>query len=278
MKNPWRWSGFLLFFLIALFISSCVSTTQQKETRPAVYYITPVVTYLKECPGYDCKVVGELYRADRVEQLEVKDNWWRVRLAGGTLTGWLQPELLSPTPVTPENFYVAANSLELRECPSPDCPFRKILLKGDKVQKIDQNDQGWLRVLVEKDASIGWIPVGQVTDRAEKPAAKPDQPVEKAYLFAATASVNLYSLPLFSSKIVKSLPLNEKVEILVLHGKDWFKVRHLNSGAEGWAAAKDLKSAPVDAEPPKPKKKFRKKPAPKKPSQPDEAPLEPEAM
>jgi uncharacterized protein YgiM (DUF1202 family) len=273
MKNLWRWSGIILLLLIALFIGSCV--TKPEEAKPSVYYVTPVITYLKDCPGYDCKVVGELYRADRVEQVEVKDNWWRVRLAGGTLAGWLQPELLSPTPVAAAYFYVTADSLELRECPSPDCPFRKILLKGDRVQKIDENDQGWLRVMVEKDATIGWILAAQVSDQASKPEAKPAP--EKEYYYTAGATVNLYSLPLFSSKVVKSLPLNEKVEKLVQHGQDWFKVRHPGSGAEGWAATKDLKTSPVTTEP-KPKKKFRKKPAPKKPPQPEEAPLEPEAM
>jgi uncharacterized protein YgiM (DUF1202 family) len=264
----------LSLLLIAFFISSCVP--KPVEIKPSVYYVTPVITYLKDCPGYDCQVVGELYHADRVEQVEVKDNWWRVRLAGGTLTGWLQPELLSPTPVAAAYFFVAADSLELRECPSQDCPFRKILLKGDRVQKIDENDQGWLRVLVEKDASIGWVLNTQVSDQAVKPEVKPAP--EKEFYFAAAATINLYSLPLFSSKVVKSLPLNEKVEVLVHHGKDWFKVRHLNSGAEGWAAAKDLKSAPVEMEPPKPKKKFRKKPAPPKSPQPQEVPPEPEAM
>jgi uncharacterized protein YgiM (DUF1202 family) len=243
------------------------------ETKPSVYYVTPVITYLKECPGYDCKVVGELYRADRVEQLEAKDNWWRVRLDKGTLTGWLQPELLSPTPVEAAYYYVAADSLELRDCPGPDCPLAKILLKGDRVQKIAENDQGWFRVLVEKDASIGWIPAAQVSDQAVQPEAT--SAPEKEYYYAAAATTNLYSLPLFSSKIVKVLPLNEKMEKLAQHGKDWFKVRHPGSGAEGWAAAKDLKTSPVTAEPPKPKKKFRKKPAPK--PQP-EAPPDPEAM
>lgn len=274
MQRPWRWSGIILLCFIALMGSSCVP--KQVETKPSVYYVTPVITYLKECPGYDCKVVGELYRADRVEQLEVKENWWRVRLDKGTLTGWLQAELLNPTPIEAAYYYVAADSLELRECPSPDCPFRKILLKGDRVQKIDANDQGWLRVLVEKDAGIGWVPAAQVSDQAVKPESKPAP--EKEYYFAAGATVNLYSLPLFSSKVVKSLPLNEKVEVLVHHGKDWFKVRHLASGAEGWAAAKDLKTSPVAAEPPKPRKKFRRKPAPKQPPPPEAAPPEPEAM
>lgn len=272
MKSRWRWSSIIFLFLIALFISSCAP--KPIETKPSVYYVTPVITYLKECPGYDCKVVGELHRADQVEQLEAKDNWWRVQAKRGGLTGWLQPELLSPNPVTPEIFYVAANSLELRECPSPDCPFRKILFKGDRLQKIAENDQGWLRVLVEKDASIGWIPAALLTDKAEKPAAKPVE--EKSYLYAAGANVNLYSLPLFSSKILKTVPLNEKLEKLVQHGKDWFKVRHQDSGAEGWVAARDLKTSPVAKAPPKKKKRFRKKAAP--PKSPEEAPLEPEAM
>jgi len=274
MQRPWSRSGIIPLFFIALILGSCAPPPV--ATKPSVYYVTPVITYLKDCPGYDCKVVGELYRADRVEQLEVKDQWWRVRLDKGTLSGWLQAELLSTTPVEAAYFYVAADSLELRECPSPDCPFRKILLKGDRVQKIAENDQGWLRVLVEKDAGIGWILAAQVSDQAPKPEPKPA--AEKEYYYIAAATVNLYSLPLFSSKVVKSLPLNEKVEKLVQHGQDWFKVRHPASGAEGWAAAKDLKTSPVTAEPPKPKKKFRRKPAAKPLPQVEEAPLEPEAM
>jgi len=274
MKNSWRWSSIMLLLCIAFCVGSC--TPKPIEPKPSsVYYITPVVTYLKECPGYDCPAVGELYRADQVEQPEVKDNWWRVQAKPSGLTGWLQPELLSPTPVTVEYYYVAADSLELRECPGPDCPFGKILFKGDRVQKIAENDQGWLRVLVEKDASIGWIPVSQITDQGAKPAAAP---VEKSFLYAAGAQVNLHALPLFSSKIVKTVRLNEQLEKLAQHGQDWFKVRHPGSGAEGWVAARDLKTSPVTAEPPKPKpkKRFRKKAAPPKPQ--EEAPLEPEAM
>ncbi|MHB8067225.1 MAG: SH3 domain-containing protein [Desulfobaccales bacterium] len=277
MESRWRWSGILLFLCLPFFFGSCAP--QQIETKPApAYYSTPVITYLKECPGHDCKAVGELYRGDQVEQLEVKEDWWRVRVTRSHLQGWLPRGLLSSEPVPMENYYVAVDSLELRECPSPDCPFRKILLKGDRLEKIAENEQGWLRVLVEKDATIGWVPLAQLSDRPTQPPLKPE-PEEKAFLYTAAANVNLYSLPLFSSKIVKTLPLNEKVEKLVQHGKDWFKVRHLLSGAEGWAAARDLKESRVTAEPPKPKRKFRKKPAPKKPSQPEEAPLpEPEPM
>ena len=269
MQRRWLWSGIILLGFISLFCSSCVP--QQVQTKPAVYYVTPVITYLKECPAYDCKVVGEVYRADRLERLEVKGDWWRMRLAKGTLTGWLQRELLSPTPVAVSYYYVAAASLELRECPRPDCPFQKILMKGDRVQKIEDNGQGWFRVMAEKDASIGWVPVDQLSEKAQKAEVKP--PPEKAYYYAAAATVNLHSLPLFSSTIVKSVPLNAKVEKLAQHGKDWFKVRHPASGAEGWVAAKDLKDSPVAAKKPrlkrKPKRKAKPKPAP---------PPEPEAM
>lgn len=271
MKKSWRWSSIILLLLIAFLLSSCNPIPE--KTRPPFYYVTPVITYLKECPSYDCQAVGEVYRADQVEQLEIKDGWWRVQAKRSGLTGWVQPELLSPDQVAIEIFYVGANSLELRECPSPDCPFRKILFKGDRVQKIDENDQGWLRVLVEKDASIGWIPAALLTDKAERPAPKPVME-EKSYLYAAGANVELHSLPLFSSKIVKTVLLNEKLEKLAQHGKDWYKVRHPDSGAEGWVAARYLKDSPV-AKPIKKKRRFRRKAAPK-PSK--EAPLEPEAM
>ncbi len=276
MESRWHWSRIFMLLGLALFISSC--TPKPLETKAAAYYATPVITYLKDCPANDCQVVGALYRGEQMEKLEVKDGWWRVQTKRTNLKGWLRPELLSPEPVPLDNYYVAVDSLELRECPSPDCPFRKILLKGDRLEKIAENDQGWLRVLVEKDASIGWVPLAQLSDRLEQPPLQTEAE-EKIYLYAAAAATNLHSLPLFSSKTVKTVPLNEKLEVLVQHGKDWYKVRHLLSGAEGWAAAKDLKSAPVEAPPLKPKRKFRKKPAaPKSPPPPAEAPLEPEAM
>jgi uncharacterized protein YgiM (DUF1202 family) len=170
---------------------------------------------------------------------------------------------------------VAVDSLELRECPSPDCPFRKILLKGDRVEKIAENDQGWLRVLVDKDASIGWVPLSQLSEHPAQPPIKTEAE-EKTYLYAAAATTELHSLPLFSSKVVKTVPLNEKLEVLVQHGKDWYKVRHVASGAEGWAAARELKNSPVATKSLKPKRRFHRKPVPK--TKPEEAPLEPEAM
>jgi uncharacterized protein YgiM (DUF1202 family) len=273
MESRWRWSSIFLCFCIALFLNSCAP--KPLETKPAAYYTTPIITYLKDCPSNDCKAVGEVYKGDQVDKLEVKDGWWLVQTKRNNLKGWLRPELLSPEPVPLDNYYVAVDSVELRECPSPDCPFRKILLKGDRVEKIAENDQGWLRVLVEKDASIGWILLSQLSERPEQPAIKLESG-EKTYLYAAAAATNLHSLPLFSSRTVKTLPLNEKVEVLVQHGKDWFKVRHSPSGAEGWAAARDLKESPIAPKPPKKKRRYRQKPAPPKPQ--PEAPLEPEAM
>ncbi len=277
MVSPGRWVSILLCLCLSVSLGSCAP--QQKETKaPPAFYSTPVITYLKECPGFHCKAVGELYRGDQVEQLEVKDDWWRVQATRSHVQGWLPRELLSPEPVPLENYYVAVDSLELRECPSPDCPFRKILLKGERLEKIAENDQGWLRVLVEKDASIGWVPLAQLSEHPAQPPLKPEAE-ERSYLYTAAAATNLYSLPLFSSRLLKTLPLNEKVEVLVHHGKDWIKVRHLESGAEGWAAAKYLKESPVTAAPPKPRRKYRKKPAAPKPALPSEAaPLEPEAM
>jgi uncharacterized protein YgiM (DUF1202 family) len=273
MESRRQWSRIVLFLCLAFFLSSCAP--KQIETKPPAYYVTPVITYLKDCPASDCKAVGTLYRGDEVEKLEVKGRWWRVQTKRNNLKGWLQPELLSSEPVPLDNYYVAVDSLELRECPSPDCPFQKILLKGDRVEKIAENDQGWLRVLAEKDASIGWVPLAQLSEHPAQPPIKTETE-EKTYLYAAAATTNLHSLPLFSSKVVKTVPLNEKLEVLVQHGKDWFKVRHQASGAEGWAAARELKNSPVATKTLKPKRRFHRKPVPK--TKPEEPPLEPEAM
>ena len=75
--------------------------------------------------------------------------------------------------------------------------------------------------------------------------------------------------------LVKVLKLNDKVEKISQSGSDWFKIRYLDTGAEGWALAHCLKGSPVtdknqivtpEKRSPKKVKKFQSKP------------LEPEGM
>jgi uncharacterized protein YgiM (DUF1202 family) len=258
-----RFSVPLLLILAAILMASCAVSP---VTPQGTYYVTPVVSYLRQCPQYDCEVAATLYQADALEFLDRKDNdWWQMHSDRTGQTGWIQSNLLSRTPVSVQTFYVVPEKLPLRECPTPDCPVSEILQQGDRVQKIVDHGHGWWRILVEKDKTIGWIPVDQVTENPV--SAKVSVPPPASLLFVAPATLSLHVLPLASSPTVKVLNRNEKVEKLSESGAKWLKVRHPDSGAEGWTLARFLKEALVSAEPPiiRKKKRVKKEPAKKKP-------------
>lgn len=126
-------------------------------------------------------------------------------------------------------------------------------------------------------------PAAQVAQASPGPVNPAAAVSRKSYLFVAASSLNLYSLPLASSPLVKVLHGNDKVEKLSESGSGWFKVRHLLSGAEGWTLGRYFKEAPIPPQSlivPKPKK-MKKKPIMKRPKEeaPSEpGPLRPEAM
>jgi uncharacterized protein YgiM (DUF1202 family) len=186
----------------------------QVPTGSGLYFMAPAVSYLRECPGHDCKVIDDLSQGDAVTLLNSRGNWWRVRS--------------------------------------------------------------------ERTGHIGWVPAAQVAQafpKLAKPAAVLSQ---KSYLFVGASNLNLYSLPLASSPVVKVLHGNNKMEKLSEAGSGWVKVRDSLSGTEGWTLGRYLKESPVPPQSlmdPK-RKKWEKKPVkrPKKkiPSEPE--PLKPEAM
>jgi hypothetical protein len=63
MAHRNNWGGFLPLLGLTL-ISTC--TSPQVPTGSGIYYVAPVVSYLRECPGYDCKVIDELSQGDAV--------------------------------------------------------------------------------------------------------------------------------------------------------------------------------------------------------------------
>jgi uncharacterized protein YgiM (DUF1202 family) len=210
---------------------------------------------------------------------EHEEDWWRVRLSQGGDAGWIPAKLLSSSPVQAESYYVAVATLPLRECPGEECPSRKQLLQGEPVRKIDQNEQGWWRVLVQKDLSLGWIPAAAVSEN--KPQEIVARRSEKVHYYVAASSLNLYLLPLTSSQVVKTLNLNEELEKLEQKSKDWVKIRQVSTGAEGWVLAQYLQEQQVPPQKPVPKKRKKRLPKPALPKlepEKEEPPVEPEAM
>jgi uncharacterized protein YgiM (DUF1202 family) len=274
---------------LPVFLCCCAVHQEKKE----YYYNIPTVSYLRECPAYDCQVVTEIYNADKVKLVGKNDTgWWQVQSARDQKTGWIQPELLSDNPIIPENYYVTVEALPLRSSPSSDIVSRKMLGYGDEVQKLGEKD-GWWRVLAEKDKAIGWIPAKMVSETRPEPLGKPPetdevtsetQPSSKtSYYFVASENVKLYLIPTNFSQVVKVLNLNDKVVKISESGTAWIKVRYLSTGAEGWAAARYFKTSPVTDKKQivTDKKKLRKKasfPKQKTQSPLDTESLEPEGM
>jgi uncharacterized protein YgiM (DUF1202 family) len=213
-----------------------------------IYYSIPTVSYLRECPAYDCQVVTEVYNADKVKFMEKNDmGWCQVQSTRDQKIGWIQRDLLSDNPIFPKNYYVAVDALPLRDSPSEDIVSRKLLSQGDEVQKLAEKD-GWWRVLAEKDKAIGWIPASMVSETQPEQVEKPQKTVEVAseplpssktsYYFVASENVILYLIPSILSQVVKVLNLNDKVEKISQSSNTWVKVRYLSTGAEGWAFAR----------------------------------------
>lgn len=245
-----------VILLTLIFAFSACATSP--PTKPEFSYITPIVTYLREYPRPDCKEVAEVHKAEQVEVLEKKEGGWHlVRVLRSSQQGWIRSELLGPTPTVTENYYITANDVPLRDAPNPDGPVMKKLQQGDRVKKVDQNGQGWSRIMVEKDNSLGWVPASMVSESFKQVITGPTP--GKSLHFVAAPNTNLNALPLISSRVVKVLNLNDKMEILSQSGPKWYKVRELSGGTEGWIQARFLKDSLVTAERPVIKKRAAKK-------------------
>jgi uncharacterized protein YgiM (DUF1202 family) len=259
----------VLLAVLVLTAAAACAAKLPPALEAANYYLTSEIAYLRDTPGYEGNILGQLYKDDRVEQLESNEaGWWRVRSGRTGQTGWVQGELFSPNPVALVYFYVT-RTVSLRECAGETCPSLQLLYRGDQVQKVEENDQGWWRVLVARSRTLGWLPAAVVSDHLEKAAAgKPENP----YHYVAVKALQLRRQPAPGAKIVKTLRLNDQLLELEVNPTGWVKVRQPATGAEGWVKGRYLKALPVRVAP------EVKKPATKKPEKKKEAVPEPEVM
>lgn len=285
--------------VLVLVLSSCALTERLTGGKqgPEVYYTIPSVTYIREFPGYASRIVDTVYRGEQVTILSrIEGEWCRVQTPGNQ-QGWIQQPLLSPVPLRVETYYVQVAEVPLREEPHKEVISRQILHRGAEVRKLAENEQGWWRVLVVKDKSMGWLPAatvaasppqetlpGAAKARSEEKAAETasrSRPAPKQF-FVAINSLELHLLPLVSSEVVKVLQFNEKVEEVYRSGSKWLKVRYPETGVQGWTLASYLSESAAKAPKPAAGKKGRVRLRPgrrdlkKEQMQPED--LEPEIM
>jgi uncharacterized protein YgiM (DUF1202 family) len=262
-----------VFLCLLLLVNSCASFGA-KQT-PEVYYTIPPVTYLREFPGYASRIVVTLYHGEQVSMVSSReDGWCQVHVSQSRQVGWMPRPLLSEVPINLETYYVQANEVPLRDTPQEEVISRYVLYRGDKVSKLSENQQGWWRVLVEKDKRLGWVPAAVVSIKEPERAAPGKgitgpteaslRPATQNSFYVATTTLKLQLLPLASSQVVKVLQFNDAVEKVSQSGPTWLKVRYPETGAQGWVLARYLSESPA-----KSPKTFtrKKKTTPRRPKQ-----------
>ena len=145
-----------------------------------------------------------------MERLDVDEsNWWRVKLLRSGQTGWFRKELLNANQVSSVFYFVKEDTVPILECPRGDCLPIQLLFWGDGVQRVEEGDQGWWRVLVIKTRSLGWVPAAALTERIEETWQKQDQ---MPYYYVALGRLSLRARPSNRSEVVRALKFNDQVQ------------------------------------------------------------------
>jgi uncharacterized protein YgiM (DUF1202 family) len=186
--------------------------------------------------------------------------------------GWLQKELLSPTPARPVFYFINRDSTPLLECPRIDCLRLQVLFRGDQVQRVAEGERGWWHVLAVKSRSLGWVPSEFLAENIQETRTRQ---LQKIYYYVKSARVRLRAKPSVKSEVVRTLKFNDQVQ-KIEEAPGWIKVRQPASGAVGWIASPDLDTLPGISPPGAAPSKNIREPKPLKPK--EEPEVEPEFM
>jgi uncharacterized protein YgiM (DUF1202 family) len=243
--------GLLLILMALALLSGCQppATTGGYPVSPTYNYVVPTVTYLRDCPGYECGIVSEVYSGDRVVVLDRNDfGWVRVQLDRTGGIGWISADLLSYSAV-PASFYVSLRNVYLRSCADYNCSTVELLHRGARVDKLDQDSRGWWRVRSFSTGNLGWIPAASLSIRPGPP-----------YYYVNVSSLALRSGPSTGNKILTTLGFNNQVEVMGSGVSGWLQVRDTRTNIIGWVYGRYLESSPVSSprSVPKPRSPSRK--------------------
>ena len=228
----------LLVILVSLaLLSGCempAATTGGYPVSPTYNYVVPTMTYLRDCPGYDCGVVSEVYGGDRVIVLDRNNfGWDRVQLDRTGVIGWISADLLSYSP-GPASFYVSLSTVYMRGCADYNCSPVELLHRGDRVNRLNQESRGWWRVRSIRTGQTGWIPAAALSIRPGP-----------AYYYVNVNGLALRSGPSTSHRILTTLGLNNQVEVVGSGVGGWLQVRDTRTNIIGWVYGRYVEAFPV---------------------------------
>lgn len=269
MRFPRLITGLLLILATLTLCFACQppATTGGYPVSPTYNYVVPTTTYVRDCPGYECGVVTEVYSGDRVVVLDRNDfGWARVQLDRTGAIGWIASDLLSYSPV-PASFYVSLATVYLRNCADYNCSAVELLHRGDRVDKLDQDSRGWWRVRTFRSGNTGWLPVAALSIRPGPP-----------YYYVNVSSLALRAGPSTGNKILTTLGLNTQVEMLGSGVGGWMQVREVRTNIIGWVYGRYLESSPVSSPRPVTKPRSPSRKGGPEPGEAPQTPGQPKAM
>jgi uncharacterized protein YgiM (DUF1202 family) len=228
----------LLIILLSLpLISGCempAATSGGYPVTPTYNYVVPTMTYLRDCPGYDCGIVTEAYSGDQVVVLDQNSyGWKRVQLDRTGAVGWISADLLSYSP-GPASFYVSLSTVYMRGCADYNCSPVELLHRGDRVDRLNQESRGWWRVKSLRTGQTGWIPAAALSIRPGP-----------AYYYVNVNGLSLRSGPSTSHRILTTLRLNNQVEVVGSSMGGWLQVRDTRTNIIGWVYGRYVEAFPV---------------------------------
>jgi uncharacterized protein YgiM (DUF1202 family) len=236
--------SFLIITILTLAIScqgprviQPVQSSPPPPPSPAFYYAM-TTTNLRSCPTYgkECSDVAQVFIGDKMELIQKNDSGWsQVKIGRAGVAGWMPSNLLSLKPVAAV-FSISGASVYSRECADYNCRGIELLRRGDQVEKIDQDERGWWRVVALKSRRTGWIPVSAVTPQ-----------LGPIYKYVSVRGLALRSGPGTSFRAISTLDLNDQVKILTMGSSGWAQVQDVRRKITGWCATGYLKSAPVSS-------------------------------
>ncbi len=164
-------------------------------------------------------------------------------------------------------YYVTPSSVSLRECPTNECAPLLTVYQGDKVEILERTATGWSRVRLVDRAAIGWIPNAFLSYSPDL-QGKPIPPY-----YVNVSSVPLRDKPNPNANTLKTLHLNERVEMIDVGTSGWAQVRELEGSLVGWVAPRYLSTVtPGQRSTPRRRAPARKAPPKEEPKAPEEPP------
>lgn len=182
-------------------------------------------------PSLDYKITEKVYKGERYELLEEKNNWVKIKTKNseGWIAGWFTKKITDSTTIQ-KTAEATVENLNVRSGPSTSFAIIGQIHPEQKYPILEQQGE-WVKIQLNSSKS-GWVATWFVKISEGTPS---EESLQQDYVTIETDDLNVRSGPSTNSDIIGELNKGEKVEVLeVIDG--WYKIKYKNGF--GWIASK----------------------------------------